>query len=138
VIKYRYNLETDPEPGPHVRRLRAWSPDLGGGKFTDTWVRVPCAKRGYRTTRVEMDSADRRSARRRGVSYVSTSGKRQHRPGTVLFVVSRRHCDAEFHYHWFDGDKYRPWGPLRGYTIAVDADAMRRLRGKKRRGWRRA
>ena len=88
--------------------------------------------------RVEMDPADRRSARRGGVSYVSTSGKRQHRPSTVVYVASRHHCDGESHYHWYDGNKYLDWGPLRGDTVAVDADAMRRLHTKKRRGWRRA
>lgn len=135
MIKYRYNLETDPEPGPHVRRLRSWNPGLVP-KFTETWTRVPCVRQGYRITRVEMDSADRRGARRRGVSYVGHSGQRQHRPGTILFVASRQRCAPESHYHWFDGDKYRPWGPLRGDTMAVDADAMRRLHTKKRRGWR--
>ena len=134
MIKYHYNLETDPEPGPHVRRLRSWSPGPGP-KYIETWTRVPCARRGYRTTRVEMDLADRRSARRKGVFYVNPGGSRQHRPGTVLFVTSRQHCDEGSHNHWFNGDKYRSWGPLRGDTVAVDADAMRRLHSKKRRGW---
>jgi len=51
------------------------------------------------------------------------------------YRVRHNHCEGE-HYHWFDGDKYRLWGPLRGATMAVDADAMRRLHTKKRRGWR--
>ncbi len=131
MIKYRYNLETDPEPGPHVRRIRAWSPEFGAGRFADTWTRVPVA-RGYLNWRVRLQPSDRRRARRLGKFFVGAGGIRQHRPAKVMWVNTRRGHN-EF---WTDGNKVRSWGILRGATLAVDADAMRRLHTKKRRGWR--
>lgn len=131
MIKYRYNLETDPEPGLRVKRLRAWSPELGAGRFADTWTRGPIG-RGYFNWRPTMDPSDRRRARRQGKVFVGTSDKRQHRPATTLWRQSRRNLNTG----WTDGNKYRAWGILRGATLAVDADAMRRLHTKKRRGWK--
>jgi predicted amidohydrolase len=140
MIKYRYHLLTDPEPGPHVKRLRSWRPGLGGGKFAETWIRVPCHSHGSGTIRImiAMTRQERRWARRNGHFYVTKSGRRMHRPrSSHLYRIRHDHCEYE-HYHWYNGDKYRAWGPLRGDTLAVDADAMRRLhtRTKKRRGWR--
>ncbi len=132
---YRYNLETDPEPGPHVRRLRAWSPGLGAGRYADTWTRVPCRRRGGHRFGAIMDRRDRRWARRDGLFWVRKSGARMHRPGKASYMAWGGCSDSEYHYHWTDGDKSRAWGPLRGATVAVDLDAMRRLHTKKRRGW---
>ena len=136
MIKYRYNLETDPEPGPHVKRLRGWRP---GSILRSCWTRRPCQQKGYLIQRRHMDRAERRWARREGQFWVDRSGRRLHNIG-----VRRRRgawscvraTGGRGHYHWTDGDKSRDWGILRGDTIVVDADAMRRLHTKKRRGWK--
>lgn len=137
MTKYRYNLETDPEPGPHVKRLWSWSPKYSP-KNPQTWVRVPCHGRGSWTYRATtMTRQDRRWARRAGQFLVTKSGRRMHRPRMrMMYRMRHDHCEHE-HYHWYNGDKYRAWGPLRGDTVAVDADAMRRLHSMKRRKWHR-
>jgi hypothetical protein len=136
MIKYRYHLETDPEPGPHVKRLRSWSPSMGAGKFCSTWYRVPCRRGSWSVRYASMTRQDRRWARRDGQFYVTRSGR--YRPKALRGYRMQRNLCENGHYHWTDRDKVRAWGPLRGDTLAVDADAMRRLhtRTKKRRGWR--
>lgn len=141
MVKYRYDLETDPEPGPQVKRLRTWNPEYGTGKqgrYVETWVRVPCVRPGSWSARsmFNMTRQDRRWARRDGVFYTTKGGKRMHRPRRARYRIRHGGC-SESHYHWYNGDKYRAWGPLRGDTMAVDADAMRRLHSMKRRKWRR-
>lgn len=39
------------------------------------------------------------------------------------------------HYHWFNGDRPRPWYRLASWTsksYAIDLDAMRRMRSKRK------
>ena len=137
MIKYHYNLETDPEPGPHVRRLSTRCPD--GHPYRALRTRQPCRRKGYRRVGRRMTPSDRRWARRRDEFQVSRGGRRLHHP-----AHSHRFggwsCQMATgglgHYHWTDGDKSRGWGPMRGDTLAVDLDAFRRLHSMKRRGWK--
>ena len=116
VIKYRYDLLHDPEPGPHVRRLLSWGPSYAIlGK--ERWERLPCRRQvGDIFYSLRSNQTYRRSARR---CFTRWHGERR-----------------EEHWHWFNGDKSRPWGPLRGDTVAVDLDALRRMRASYPRGWR--
>jgi hypothetical protein len=138
MIRYRYNLTVDSEPGPQVRRLYTWHPDYPGERTV--WTRRPCRGRGYRIEWRRMSRTDRRWARRKGVFWVSAGGRRlhhtgfRHRRGAWTCV---RATGGSGHYHWTDGDKSRAWGPLRGDILAADADAFRRLHSAKPRKWRR-
>ena len=138
MIRYRYDLMVDPEPGPHVRRLASWAP--GSSLWRARWTRRACRRQGYRIDRRCMDHAERRWARRDGKFWVSRSGQRLHNSGGGYrrgAWTCVRATGGRGHYHWTDGDKSREWGPLRGATVAVDLDAFRRLHSAKPRGWRR-
>lgn len=115
MIKYRYDLEHDPEPGPHVRRLMAWHPCYKS--LMDRWDRMPCR-------------------RKTGIVVYSLHSGRSYRMSARQCFTRWHGEHREEHWHWNDGDKSRPWGVLRGSTVAVDLDAFRRLRSSYRRGWK--
>jgi len=142
-IKYRYHI-TDPEPPPSITRIgtnewRHYSQSRGGRKhwdWGDRWERVPCAGMGHGTV---MTNGDKRKEERESVRWGwgalsrrrRRSYHRGHRVGKLCHPVplgsESDYPNWDGHYHWWNGDKMRHWGSLRGAELRFDLDAYRRM-----------
>jgi hypothetical protein len=128
MIKYRYNMSTDPEPAG-VNRVQVYvGPRESGwnkyGYLGDTWHRGPCTTRVGHQVYVNWPRPDHGRAHR---SVTKTQWRRTRK------IIRRSICDQN-HYHWFNGDRWRAWGDFRGHAGAViDLDAFKRLRTMYRR-----
>ena len=142
-IKYRYHI-TDPEPPPPITRIgtnewRHYSQSRGGRKhwdWGDRWERVPCAGMGHGTV---MTNGDKRKEERESVRWGwgalsrrrRRSYHRGHRVGKLCHPVplgsEPDYPNWDGHYHWWNGDKMRHWGSLRGAELRFDLDAYRRM-----------
>ena len=121
MIKYWHDMSHDPEPpiGARVSTIGAWY----------VWQRVPCQRSRRTANRDSWPRGPRRHTRRlRRAMYG------RYRGGTPGAMVARGHCrDGDHtwagHWHWTNGDRWRPWGNFRGYSGRVmDMDAFRRMR----------
>ena len=143
MIKYRYHI-TDPEPPPPITRIgtnewRHYSQSRGGRKhwdWGDRWERVPCAGRGQGTVMTNGDKhKEERESVRWGWGALSRRRRRSyhrgHRVGKLCHPVplgsEPDYPNRDGHYHWWNGDKMRHWGSLRGAELRFDLDAYRRM-----------
>lgn len=134
MIKYRYNLNLDPEP-VSVDRVQVVSdrepdnefPYLIPKYFGDVWWRVNCHQKvgGFVRGRIRHP--------RIGRSHRSVSKKQWRRERDWPRTLCRAGRESH-HGHWFNGDRYRSWGNFRGYIgMVIDIDAFSRMRTMYRR-----
>jgi hypothetical protein len=123
MIKYRYNMSIDPEP-MHTQRVQVWVAARENewnehAYLGDIWFRVNC------NMRVSGVVYGRWPKIRIGRSHRSVP-KSQWRWERS---IHRALCGETDHSHWYNGDRYRPWGNFRGHTTTViDLDAFKRMR----------
>lgn len=144
MIKYRYDLVNDPEP-PNVKRIgtvskRYIDPDgfvyIAG--IYDTWVKVPCrrtegpaAKLSWPMGPRNANRKSRKYYRKHGYPMIGRCRRSTLFAGAETYLTCKNHIsdiESEWHCHWYNGDRYRQWHHLRGATVAVDLDALARMR----------
>lgn len=137
MIRYRYNMSTDPEPRDVTRvrtkhegytyegvdgDIHTVNPYLG-----DVWMKRSCRTRTGNAVYVNWPRRDHGRAHR----SVSKKVWRWERK-----MIRSQICDnvTDGHYHWYNGDRWRAWGSFRGHTgEVIDLDAFKRLRSMYRR-----